>query len=100
MSQRRAISSGPLACFCSGDVAGQRPSWGATVRHPRALVALGTRTHPAGMIVVTEAAAAAIRAAFEQRGELSAAVELRRLFPGVTDTAQACACARTQPLPA
>ena len=39
------------------------------------------------MIVVTEAAAAAIRAAFEQRGELSAAVELRRLFPGVTDTA-------------
>ena len=56
---------------------------------PRALVALGTRTHPAGMIVVTEAAAAAIRAAFEQRGELSAAVELRRLFAGVTDTAQA-----------
>ena len=42
------------------------------------------------MIVVTEAAAAAIRAAFVQRGELSAAVELRRLFPGVTDTAQAC----------
>ena len=47
------------------------------------------------MIVVTEAAAAAIRAAFEQRGELSAAVELRRLFPAVTDTAQARACART-----
>ena len=36
------------------------------------------RTHPAGMFVVTEAEAAAIRAAFEQRGELSAAVELRR----------------------
>jgi hypothetical protein len=55
------------------------------------------------MIVVTEAEAAAIRAAFEQRGELSAAVELRRLFPGVTDTAQARACARTiagwKPLP-
>jgi hypothetical protein len=47
------------------------------------------------MFVVTEAAAAAIRAAFEQRGELSAAVELRRLFPGMTDTAQARACART-----
>jgi hypothetical protein len=31
------------------------------------------------MLVVTEAEAAAIRAAFEQRGELSAAVELRRL---------------------
>jgi hypothetical protein len=69
----------------------------------RALVALGARTHPAGMFVVTEAEAAAIRAAFEQRGEFSAAVELRRLFPGVTDTAQARACARTiagwKPLP-
>ena len=56
------------------------------------------------MMVVTEAEAAAIRTAFEQRGELSAAVELRRLFPGVTDTAQARACARTiaggKPLPA
>ena len=51
--------------------------------------ASGVRTHPAAMIVVTEAEAAAIRAAFEQRGELSTAVELRRLFPGVTDTAQA-----------
>ena len=32
---------------------------------------------------------------FEQQGELSAAIELRRLFPGVTDNAQARACART-----
>ena len=59
------------------------------------------RHHPAGMFVVTEAEAAAIRTAFEQRGELSAAVELRRLFP--TDTALARACARTiagwKPLP-
>jgi hypothetical protein len=56
------------------------------------------------MFVVTEAEAAAIRAAYEQRGEFSAAVELRRLFPGVTDTAQARAWARTiagwKPLPA
>jgi hypothetical protein len=42
-----------------------------------------------GMFVVTEAEAAAIRAAFDHGGELSAAVELRRLFPGVTDNAQA-----------
>ena len=35
------------------------------------------------MFVVTEADAAAIRAAFNQGGELSAAVELRRLFPGL-----------------
>jgi hypothetical protein len=47
------------------------------------------------MFVVTEAEAAAIRAVFEQRGEFSAAVELRRLFPAITDTAQARACART-----
>jgi hypothetical protein len=55
------------------------------------------------MFVVTEAEAAAIRAAFEQRGELSAAVELRRLYPAITDTAQACASVRTiagwKPLP-
>ena len=47
------------------------------------------------MFVVTEAEAATIRAAFEQRGEFAAAVELRRLFPGVTDNAQARECART-----
>jgi hypothetical protein len=39
--------------------------------------------------VVTEAEATAIRAVFEQRGELSAAVELRRLFPAITDNVQA-----------
>jgi hypothetical protein len=44
--------------------------------------------------VVTDAEAAAIRGAFEQRGEFSAAVELRRLFPGVTDNAEARECAR------
>jgi hypothetical protein len=47
------------------------------------------------MFVVSEEAAAAIRAIFEQEGELSAAIELRRLFPGVTDNAKARACART-----
>jgi hypothetical protein len=55
------------------------------------------------MFVVSEAAAAAIRAIFEQRGELSAVIELRRLFPGITDNAQARECARTiagwKPLP-
>jgi hypothetical protein len=55
------------------------------------------------MFVVTEAEAAAIRAGFDRGGELSAAFELRRLFPGVTDTAQARDCARTiagwRPLP-
>ena len=67
------------------------------------LAALGAHTHPADLFVVTEADAAAIRAVYEQSGEFSAAVELRRLFPAVTDTAQARACARTiagwKPLP-
>jgi hypothetical protein len=41
------------------------------------------------MFVVTDADAAAIRAVYEQRGEL------RRRFPGITDNAQARECART-----
>jgi hypothetical protein len=69
----------------------------------RWLAAHGRRHHPAGMFIVSEADAAAIRAAFDQGGELSAAVELRRLFPGVIDNAQARECARIiaawQPLP-
>jgi hypothetical protein len=47
------------------------------------------------MFVVSEAEATAIRAAFDRGGELSAAVELRRLFPLITDTMQARECART-----
>jgi len=46
------------------------------------------------MFIVTEADAAAIRAAFDQAGELSAVVELRRRFPGITDNAYARTCAR------
>jgi len=59
--------------------------------------------HAPKMFTVSEEAAAAIRAAFEQGGELSAAVELRRLFPGIADNATARQCARTiagwKPLP-
>jgi hypothetical protein len=47
------------------------------------------------MFAVTEAEAAAIRAAFDQGGEFAAAVELRRLFPGVTSNAEAQEWART-----
>ena len=46
------------------------------------------------MFSVSEEEAAAIRAVYEQRGELSAAVELRRRFPGILDNAQARKCAR------
>jgi hypothetical protein len=68
----------------------------------------GSRRLPPSMCapilpVVSEAEAAAIRTTFEQEGEFSAAVELRRLFPLITDMAEARECARTiadwKPLP-
>jgi len=53
------------------------------------------REHASGMFCVSEADATAIRAAYEQGGELSAAVELRRLFPGIADNENARRCARS-----
>ena len=56
------------------------------------------------MFLITEADAVAIRAIFNQEGELSAAIELRRRFPGITDNTKARAYARSiagwMPLPA
>ena len=46
------------------------------------------------MFAVTEAQIAIIRAAFERGGEFSAAVEVRRLFPAITDNAKAQECAK------
>jgi len=61
------------------------------------------RGHAPGMFVVSEADAAAIRDAFEHGGELAAAVELRRLFPGLANNENTRLCARSiaswQPLP-
>jgi hypothetical protein len=51
------------------------------------------------MFIVSEEAATASRAAFDQGGELAAAVELRRLFPGISDNAHARSIAGWQPLP-
>src|SRR3954451_8711275 len=57
-----------------------------------------------GMFLVTEADAEAIRTIFNQEGELSAAIELRRRFPGITDNTLARTFVRTiagwTPLPA
>jgi hypothetical protein len=54
------------------------------------------------VFVVSEADAAAIRAAW-QRDHLAGAVEVLRLFPGITDPDAATECARTiagwKPLP-
>jgi len=47
------------------------------------------------MFVVTEADAAAIRTVYETEGELSAAIEVRRRFLGITDNEKARLCARS-----
>jgi hypothetical protein len=47
------------------------------------------------MFMVSEADAEAIRATYEQDGELSAAIELRRRFPGIKDNENARICARS-----
>ena len=63
----------------------------------------GLCSHSPAMFCVSEAQAVVIRTAFEQRGELSAVAELRRLFPGVDNVAQARECVRAiagwEPLP-
>jgi hypothetical protein len=46
------------------------------------------------MFMVTEADADAIREVFAREGELSAAIELRRRFPGITENVKARACAQ------
>jgi hypothetical protein len=56
--------------------AGAAACWGQTVAGHIA------PAHAPAMFAITEAAA--IRAVYQQRGELSAAIELRRLFPGIT----------------
>jgi hypothetical protein len=55
------------------------------------------------MFSIDETTAAVIRQAFEESGELSAVVELRRHFPGIADNETARLCVRTiagwKPLP-
>ena len=55
------------------------------------------------MFLMSDAAADAIRAAFDERGEFAAVCELRRRFHGIIDDDQARACALTiagwRPLP-
>jgi hypothetical protein len=55
------------------------------------------------MFSIDETTAAAIRQAYEVSGELSAVVELRRYFPGISDNESARRCVRAiagwKPLP-
>ena len=52
------------------------------------------RRHALAMFAITEADIEAICAEFDRSGELAAAVELRRRFPGLSDNAGARECAR------
>jgi hypothetical protein len=56
------------------------------------------------MFAVDEEIAEAIRRAFNEGGELSAVVELRRHYPGITDNTKARMCVRIiagwRPIPA
>ena len=47
------------------------------------------------MFALNEDEIAAVQAAWDESGELAAAVELRRLFPGIADLDKARQCART-----
>ena len=47
------------------------------------------------MFALNETEIASIHAAFDAGGEFAAAVELRRLFPGISDLQKARECART-----
>ncbi len=47
------------------------------------------------MFIVTKEDADAIRTAFYEHGELSAAIEVRRRFLSITDNLKAQECART-----
>jgi hypothetical protein len=60
-----------------------------------ALADRSTHRHAFEMFIVTEADADEIRTVFNQKGELSAAIELRRRFPGITDNAKARECVRS-----
>lgn len=61
----------------------------------RRLRATWQASHVSPVFIITGNEAAAIRAAFERNGELSAAIELRRRFPGISDNAHARACVRS-----
>src|ERR1700722_3564607 len=69
----------------------------------RRLVRCSSAAHACAMFSVDEATAEAIRRVFNESGEPSAAIELLRRFPGITDNAAARRCVRAiatwKPLP-
>jgi len=56
--------------------------------------ALRKQPHASGMFTVSVAETAVIQAAFDQHDDLSVAIGVRRVFPGITDNVAARACVR------
>ena len=79
---RRDRAKGILLAVMGGD---QRGADAAD--HAAGLANKRSPSHAPTMFIISDADAAAIRAIFRESGELSAALELRRLFPGIIDTA-------------
>ena len=87
------------ACLVSGRIGSIYPGLPAVAGSPDRLSWGGQNAgrlpvaplpvHADCMFSVTETEAAAIRRVFEEEGELSAMIELRRHFPGITDNAKA-----------
>ncbi len=98
MASGKETADDPTAAFHGGLKAESDPD-----SRIRGLTAAARVAILSVMFMVTEEDAAAVRKAFEQEGELSAAIELRRRFPGITDNARARECARSiagwSPLP-
>jgi hypothetical protein len=70
------------------------PCRGLSLADALALAGRSPAAHACVMFSVDETTAEAIRQVFEESGELSAAVELRRHFLGITDNAIARLCVR------
>jgi hypothetical protein len=72
-----------------------RPTWLDAARSRFGLSSPERPSIVCAMFSVDEATAAAVRQVYEASGELSAVVEFRRHFPGVTNNETARLCVRT-----
>jgi hypothetical protein len=86
----------------TGEIFGWQ-TWSGIVMSADPLARCSSAAHVCAMFSVDEATAEAIRQMFEESGELSAVVELRRHFPGIKDNEAARLCVRAiagwKPLP-
>jgi hypothetical protein len=86
----------------TGEIFGWQ-TWSGIVMSTDLLAGRSSAAHVRAMFSVDEATTATIRLVFEESGELSAAIELRRHFPEIKDNEAARLCVRAiagwKPLP-